>query len=398
VQTSTQPTRTHPPRRGWGPIVALLIVQLLTGMVLSAQRYFFPIYVEETLQQTAVVVSAFAAGGQVAGMVAAVLGGTLHDTLGRKWTLMLGLLGFLIASFTVLVQPLPLVALLWALNGFGLGLYALGSQGYLIDVAGATQLGLVSALYHWGLTLGGALGSPGTGLLLDAQGFGGFGPVMIAFAGGTLLLGVLFLPNLQRKDRQKGPGFLDALRGYADVIRRPVVTRLALLRSLPTFYWGMATVLIPILINQVAASKTAVAIYATVSQVLASLAQMLFGRLADRHGGRLPTLLAFGTLVAAIFGQALFVRHLWSFYVFGVLGACAAWGISTLMPWLVADTTAPRLRGRILGTLHLVWSVGMMVGSLVGGALVEIGPGLPFYAAGLVNVGAFLVARAFFRK
>lgn len=385
------------------PVVLLLIVQLLGGIVLAPQRSFFPIYVEEQLGYTAVFISAFVAIGQLMGMIASVVGGALCDALGRKWTLVLGLTGLAFGSLTYLVRAPWLVTLFWAISGLGLGFHTLGGQSYLIDAAGSERLGVLSALYHWGFTIGGALSNPGAGIILDSRGFGTFGLALLAVSLATTLGAMAFLPRL---DSVKETGFLGknlvstlskSLFGYRDVLRRPAVVVLGLLRFLPTCYWGMTTILIPLLINRMAGSKTAVALYATISSGLASLAQMLVGRAADRWGRRWPTLVAFGTLIVSAVGLASFATHLWSFYTFGVLGACAAWSLSTLMPCLVSDATPVEERGRVLGVLHLLWNVGMMAGSLIGGALVGVAVGLPFFVAALLNLGAIVLAVSFFR-
>jgi len=385
--------------------VLLLIVQLLSGIALSPQRSFFPIYVEEQLGYAALFVSAFVAMGQFLGMVASVVGGTLCDALGRKWTLVLGLIGFVFSSLAYLVRAPWLVASLWALGGLGLGFHTLGGQSYLIDAASSEYLGVLSALYCWGFTIGGALSSPGAGIILDSRGFGTFGLALLAVSLATTLGAIALLPRLRGKpgagtetrSKENTPTWSKPLFGYGDIVRRPVVAILGLLRFLPTCYWGMATVLIPLLINRTAGNKTAVALYATISQIMASLAQILVGRAADRWGRRWPTLVAFGALVFSATGLASFATRLWSFYTFGVLGACAAWSLSTLMPCLVADTTVVVERGHVLGTLSLLWNVGMMVGSLVGGALVEVAAGLPFFVAALLNLGAIVLAVSFFR-
>jgi predicted MFS family arabinose efflux permease len=51
----------------------------------------------------------------------------------------------------------------------------------------------------------------------------------------------------------------------------------------------------------------------------------------------------------------------------------------------------------VLGTLNLLWNVGMMTGALIGGALVEVAVGLPFLVAALLNMGAVFLAVSFFR-
>jgi MFS family permease len=365
------------------PVVLLLIVQLLGGIVLLPQRFFFPIYLEEHLGYTAVVVSIS-------------VGGALSDALGRKWTLILGLFGFVLGSLLYLVRAPWLVTLLWALSGLGLGFHSLGGQGYLIDAAGSEHLGVVSALYHWGFTLGGALSSPAAGAILDSRGFGAFGWALLLASLATALGATVFLPRL-REPAEETPTWNKSLFGYSEIIRRPVVMLLGLLRFLPTCYYGMMTVLIPLLMNRVATNKISVALYATVSQIMATLAQALAGWAADRWGRRLPTRTAFAVLIASAVGLAGFASHLWGLYVFGVLGISAAWSLATLMPCLVSDATIPEERGRVLGTLDLLWNAGMMTGSMIGGALVGIAVGLPFLVAALLTVGAISLTVPFFR-
>ena len=390
--------------RGWvasilaqgRPVLLLLTIQLLSGIVISPQMSFFPIYVEEQLGFAVLFVSTVVAIGQLSGMIAALIGGALCDALGRKWTLVLGLVGLVFGSLAYLVQAPWLVVLLRAASGFGLGFHTLGGQSYLIDAAGSEHLGLLSALFHWGYTIGGAVGSSGAGIVLDYQGFGAFGLALLTISLATTLGALALLPGLSQNPTQVS-SWGKSLLGYDKILRRPAIVLLGLLRFLPTCYYGMASVLNPLLINRAAGSKTAVALYATSSLIMATLAQVLVGQAADRWGSQRPTLVSFGVMVLSAVGQASFAAHLWSFYVFGVLGICAAWSLATLVPCWVADATQVEERGRVLGMLHLLWNMAMMAGSMVGGALVGIALGLPFVVAALLNLGAIALAICFFR-
>jgi MFS family permease len=375
----------------------LLVVQLLTGIVLMPQRFFFPIYMEEHLGYAAIVISSWVAIGQFLGMIAAIVGGAVSDTLGRKWTLIFGLIGLVLGGMLYLVQVPGLVFAFWAISGIGLGFHAVGAEGYLIDAARPEHLGVFSALYNWGFTLGGALGSPVAGIVLDRRGFNTFGLLLFAVSSLTALGAVTFLPRLHRAAGKTETSWSRSLLGYRRVLRQPGVAFLGLMRFLPTCYYGMLSVLVPLLINRAADSKTSVALYATISQVLASLAQIVTGRAADRWGPRRPTLVAYVVLVSSGVGLAGTATHLWGFYIFGVAGLCAAWSLSTLMPSLVSITTSVEERGRVIGALHLLWNLGMMVGALVGGALVSIAVGLPFLITGLLNLGTIAIAVSFFR-
>ncbi len=377
------------------PILLLLIAQLLVGVMVSPLRAFFPIYVSEVLRVSPSLIAVLMALGQAVAMVTSVMGGSLSDAWGRKRILLMGWLGLSLGSL-VYFAPVPwLVAILWACGSVGLSLSNLGGTGYLIDGADARRLGMLSAFYNWGFTLGGALSSPGAGLLLDVRGFGALGWALLAVSliGGVGVL--LFLPA-----RQGGQGHISAplaqFLGYGAVLRHPRVLILTLLRFLPTCYWGMAGVLLPLLLKRMTTRNVWVALYTTVSSVMAALAQMLVGRLVDRWGARFPTLAALVTLVVGAGGLACFARHIWGIYVFGTLAACAAWSLSTLMPSLVAITVETEMRGRVLGLLHLLWNAGMIVGATLGGTLVATAEGLPFLAGAVLNVIAVVLAWHFF--
>jgi len=381
-------------RRLGRSIAVLLILQLMGGMLLSPHRTFYPVYLQD-LGYSALLISTLATARRVAGLLASLLGGTASDLLGRKRTLLLGQVGFLLTSVAFLVRPVGLTGALWTLGGLGLGLSTLGSQSYLIDAAPADALGLLTALYNWGYTVGGALSSPAAGFLLDRWGYGAFGLALVAFALLTFLSNLFALPPspaaLGQRPRSR------TLFGYGDLVARPHVILLVLLRFLPTVYWGMALVLLPLLLGAASEKKTVIALYATLSQVCASLAQVVVGRAADRYGARWPTLITYALLTVSVAGIGLVPGNLWGLFALGTLSTAAAWSLSTLLPSWVALVTPGHERGRVLGWVHLWWNLGMVVGSLLGGVLFDRAPGLPFLISGALTGAAIAVAVTFFR-
>ncbi|MCD6289034.1 MAG: MFS transporter, partial [Anaerolineae bacterium] len=243
------------------PIVTLLILQLMSGMILAPHLTFFPIYVKD-LGYSAVVIANIIAAQRAAGMVAALLGGALSDSIGRKWTLLLGSVGYLAASFAFLVASPGWIGVLWTINGLGLGLYTLGGQSYLIDAAAVGYLGLTSALYNWGYTLGGVISSPIAGFLLDRWDYGVFARVLIGFSLCVIAVNLFFLPRSPAKRSARAPG-LKRFFGYGDIATRSIVLILTALRFLPTLYYATMLILIPLLLDAAGASKTIIALYAT---------------------------------------------------------------------------------------------------------------------------------------
>jgi len=376
------------------PVMSLLLLQLLSGAWILSQGSFFPIYLEEQLGYAPIAIAGVVAIGQASGMVAALFGGGLGDTLGSKRVWVLGLLGGAVASLVFQTQFPLLVAVLWGLSGMAGSLQYLGGSSYLTRMADPQRLGVLSALYALCLTLGGALGGPAAGWLLDTAGFGRYGLAGLGLVALTALLAATLLPAQAIDGR--GPGASRAGGSMLELVGRPAVRLLIALRFLPTIYYGMSVVLIPLMINHLAGNKTTVAIYGTVSLIVASAAQLLTGRAADRFGHRWPALIGYGALIGAALGLAAFAEQLWGVFLFGILGNAVAWSVAALLFCLVSDGVPRAEHGRTFGLLHATWSIAMMSGSVLGGALTPISAGLPFLAAGLLNGISLVLAWAFF--
>jgi len=330
-------------------------------------------------------------------MAASLVGGTLSDTIGHRRTFLLGLTGVAVGSVLFLTRLPLLVILIWSYVGFALGLRTVGGQAYLLEAARPGQLGALSALYTWGMTLGGALGNLVAGPAVDRCGFASYGYATLAFSLAATSGVAFLLPKIRRPSAGQATSSRHELLSYGDLVHRPEVVLLGLLRFLPTCYWGVATVFIPLWIYGLTGGVALVAWYGTISQVVASLVQWLVGRVSDRVGRRIPTVGALAILVVAIVGLGTLGGQLWSLYLFGTLAASAAWSLSALMPGLVSDIAISKERGRVLGFLHLLWNGGMLVGSLIGGILFTRSAALPFQVVGALNVVAVLLALRFFR-
>ncbi|MBN1640180.1 MAG: MFS transporter [Anaerolineae bacterium] len=377
------------------PIVVLLLLQLMAGMILSPSRTFLPVYVKE-LGYSAILISTLATISQIAGLAASLAGGTLSDTLGRKGTLLLGNVGYLLTSLIFFTPSIGAIGVLWAIGGFAMGLHTLGGESYLMDTAHPNYLGVLAALYNWGYTLGGALSSPVAGFVLDRWSYDVFGAVLLTFALGTVLANAFALPRSPVEGRARSVA-RQRWFGYREIATRPPVWMLSVLRFLPTFYYGMSNILIPLLLYAAGASKMVIALYATVGQVAASLAQVVVGRQADRYGPKWPTVVTFGALVVGIVGVGALTSSLWGVFAFGALGLAAAWSLSTLLPSLVAEVTAPEERGRVLGWIHLWWNLAMSMGAMAGGAMYEVAVALPFGISAVLNVIAIALVFVFHR-
>jgi MFS family permease len=330
-------------------------------------------------------------------MVVALLGGWVTGLLGSKWVLVCGLALSGLASLAFQVQAIWVVAMLWFIGGAGLALITVGGASYLTRVGMRSTLGVLAAVYALSMTVGGAIGTPLAGVIIERRGFGAFGWAELTLIAVATLLATLFMIYLG--DRTAERASLRAFwAGALAMVRRAKVRQLLGLRCLPTIFYGMLTVLIPVLLNDLSGSKLVVAAYATTNLIVASAAQLLAGRSADRWGARRPTLVAYSAVIIAGIGLAVTVNTVWGLFAFGVLGVAAAWSLSTLMYVWVKDGVAQAEHASSFGLLHAVWSLSMITGSLLGGSLVRAFPGLPFLVAGLLNVGSVVLALAYYAR
>jgi MFS family permease len=64
---------------------------------------------------------------------------------------------------------------------------------------------------------------------------------------------------------------------------------------------------------------------------------------------------------------------------------------------LVTAAAEPEIHGRVFGMLHLLWTLAMIVGTLLGGALLEVDMRLPFVVVGVLNLTGLILTIPFFR-
>ncbi len=378
------------------PVVMLIALQFLSTAITAPAITFFPVYLDG-LGYSALFISLISVIQRVLGLAAAVTGGALCDRLSRKQVIVLGQIGFFAGSLLFLTSSAWLAALLWGLSGFGMMLFSIGSQSYLIDHADPRSLGFVTALYYWGFTLGGSLSNLAAGYLLGRSGYSGMVLGMMICAGATIALSIVLLPRGGAAPPAAQEQPLAGFFGYGEIARRPAVLLLGALRFLPTFLYGILLVFIPLLLKEAGASSGSIALYAAASSIGAALCQLVLGRLADTRGPRGPTLLAFALLAAGAAGLAAFPGSYWPVFVCGTVSVAAAWALSTILPILVARISAAADRGRILGFIQLFWSAGMIAGTLIGGLLYEAGRGLPFAAGAALNALSLALTFVFFR-
>jgi MFS transporter, DHA1 family, inner membrane transport protein len=383
--------------RPWWPAAVLIAVQIANGAWYLPQLSFFPIYLQEELQLSTVLIAAIVSGPLVSGMFAALAGGAVTGRLGSKRALVLGLVISAVGVLAFQVRAPWLVTTLWFAGGAGLSFITVAGASYLTGLSARGALGVLAAIYSLSLTAGGVIGNPVAGLLIERFGFRVFGLAQFVSIALTGLLAAGLLVALNDRSPRGAAASAPGASARA-MLRQPRIQMLIGLRALPTIAYGLMTVLIPLLLNDLSGSKPLVAAYGTANLVIASASQILAGRAADRWGARIPTVIAYVCLVTAGLGLALTANVVAGVFVFGVAGVAAAWSLSTLMYVWVADGVEKPGRPAAFGLLHAVWCLSMIAGSVIGGWLARGASGLPFLVAGLLNLLSPLLVLAYYRR
>ncbi len=349
----------------------------------------FPVYAERVLKETALFAALLRALPIGLGGVSALIGGTLSDRFGRKPTLLIGMTGAVVIGGLFTTQT-PLF--LWGIlcyEGIASGFKTAGGQSYLITAVPPNRLGWATGWYFISMTVGSAVGSAIAGEVIDRTDYSvfGFGAVILA---GVLFVGAcLFLPRLARQhapetERKREGLWKSALNvpAYLRLSRRREMRMLIGLRVFPTYYWGSVNLLMPILIERLAGVK-ATGYYGAMSLLFAFGCQLAVGRICDVVGHRAPALVANAIVTLLAFGVAFFHDSLIALEVYGILGAGAAWGLSTTIPRFINEFTEPHEKGHGVGLTHLAWSTGFLLGYVVSGFLINISVHVPFIVAGI---------------
>ncbi|NPV09673.1 MAG: MFS transporter [Anaerolineae bacterium] len=368
------------------PFLSLVALIFLSDMVSGPGRTLLPVYGEAVLRRPPYFTSTLVSLQLIFGAVSALAGGALSDALGHKRALIVGLSGVPLVGLGFVVHSPAALVLFWTYIGFAFGSLTVGRQSYMMASVPARHLGTATALVFFGLTLGSALGNYLAAPVLDRYGFGVLGAGMTAIALVALLVGFWALPNVGA--REERPSAAATLTGYRDLLRRRPVQLLAVIRFVPTAYWGTATLLMPLLIYRVAGTPSAAAYYGTISLLFASACQLLSGRVADRWGVRSSIVVLTGLIAAFSLLTGAFSQSLTGLYVFGMLGAGAAWSLSVTIPGLVHGIVPREEHGRTLGLVHVAWCAGSLTGTQLGGWLVDLHSGLPFFLMGALCLAA----------
>lgn len=157
---------------------------------------------------------------------------------------------------------------------------------------------------------------------------------------------------------------------------------------------GLIVPVMPDLIVQVRGGDLSVAaqwggILATVFAIMQFLFGPVLGNLSDRYGRR-PVLLVSLAVMAADYLVMALAQSIWLLLIGRIIGGITAATSSTASAYL-ADISPPEKKAARFGLIGAAFGVGFVIGPLIGGALGQLGPRAPFYAAAAIAALNFVL-------
>ncbi|MFF1842522.1 MFS transporter [Streptomyces sp. NPDC058232] len=329
--------------------------------------------------QTSYVLGALGAGN----LLGPAIGGLLADRIGRRSTMLIGLLGASTAQGALFMAPgvltMACAALLLSATGAMISpaVYAL-----MADSVDAERRRRAYALFGWGINIGTAAAGV-LGGFLAAHGYW----LLFAVDAGTMLAYTVVVATRVTETRaaKDRTGARDGV-GYGVVLRDRLMLALLPLFGVQLFVYSLTEVALPLAIHDSALSPAVYGAMAAVNAVLVVVLQpFATARLA--RFPQIPVHAAGSVLIAggvALTGVAdSIVGYTLSVVVWSVGEAC----VSGIASAIVANLAPAHARGRYQGAFQWTWGVSRFAALTVGVALYTgIGPAVLWWTALLGGV------------
>jgi MFS family permease len=308
----------------------------------------------------------------IGGTLAAPLGGALTDRIGRRTTMLLGLVlgGLSVVAIALVANPILLVILAF-LGGATGQLFFPASNAALADVVPPPDRRRANGHVYWAVNLGLALGFFVAGLVPSRFMFWLF----LADAGTTFLCAGLIawkVPETRPTVVEHAP----ILQGLARVVGDRVFLRLMILHMVALIVFTQFQLALPLDMDDHGVGSQSFAWLMAFNCIGVVLLQPWLTPLLRKVDA--SRLLAVSAL---LFGMGYALNALVSTLPLYLAGA-AFWTVGEVVGFpaasaLVSDLAPVELRGRYHGAFSMVWGLGMGLSPIIGGHTMQV-LGAPF--------------------
>jgi MFS family permease len=323
----------------------------------------------------------FAVGiSTVTGIFFKLPAGALSDVIGRKRTMMIGLLFFAFMPFTyLLVKDYNLLILIRFIHGLATAIYGPVSMAVVADIAGAKK-GEMLSWFSSVTIIGNLLGAPLGGFILHRSPVAA-GPSLVDFQYAYLVSGIAGLLSLilaigvlrGDKSASGGRGLKEAslrfILGIKEVIsdRRVVVT--SGMEGLQNLTVGALEAFLPIYAVTVAGlNEFQAGLLWGIQIVVTILSKPVMGKTSDRYG-RKPLITTGMILCALSFGVIPLLKDFYALMAAAIIFGLGESFVTSSSAALVADICKEKHFGTAMGTFGTIFDIGHASGPILAGLL-----------------------------
>ncbi|MEU7075373.1 MFS transporter [Streptomyces narbonensis] len=368
--------------RGLPPVVWTIFAGTIVnrlGYLVTPFLVFFLASRGVTGADTSYVLGALGAGN----LIGPAVGGVLADRIGRRPTMLIGLIGAAAAQGALFLAPG-----VWTMAAASLLISTAGSTvspaayALLADAVDSERRQRAYALFGWGVNIGTAVAGV-LGGYLAAHGYW----LLFAVDAGSMLLYAGVVATRLREPARTTPPAKDGI-GYGVILRDRLALLLLPLFGIQLFVYSLTEVALPLAVRD---SGLSPAVYGAMAAVNAVLVVALQPFVTARLAG-LPQLAvqSAGSVLIAV-GVALtgladgVVGYTVSVVVWS-LGEVVVAGIAA---GVVANLAPAHARGRYQGAFSWTWGVARFAALTVGvAAYTTLGPGVLWWTALLAGSAA----------
>jgi len=376
---------------------------MFAGMILattgSAMIWpFLMILASESLSLPLAAAASLMSISAAAGLVSSVLAGPIVDRAGRKWVMVIGLVGNGVCYFLLSrAGSYAAFALTLGLSGVFSPLYNVGSDAMLADLFPAEKRADAYALIRMARNIGVAAGPAVGGLVLSRSYNLGLYSAAAGLASYGLLVLLFARETIPAEARNAPRGLAHQLRGYWDALRdRPfmgVVGAFTLVQMVTALVWVLLSVHVK---TNYGISERLYGWLPTTNALMVVFFQIFVTRFTRPYPALRVLRWGASFYIVAPLVVAL-SSGFWGFWLAMVLMTVGELVVVPRASAYVANLAPADKRGRYLSLYGLTWNIAAGISPVLGGFLSDAyGPTAPWLGGilfGLMAVGAFWALR-----
>jgi DHA1 family multidrug resistance protein-like MFS transporter len=307
--------------------------------------------------------------------------GALSDIIGRKKTMLIGLLFFAFMPFAYLwVESYHSLIIIRFIHGLATAIYGPVSMAVVADVAGSKK-GEMLSWFSSITIIGNLLGAPLGGFILHSA-VGAAAPSLREFHFAYLLSGIsgmialLLAVGILRGDVQRGDGkgLKEAFNRFSSGIKEVMSDKRVVITSgmegIQNLTVGALEAFLPIYaVTRAGLNEFQAGLLWGIQIVVTIFAKPVMGRISDRFG-RKPLIVIGMVLSAGAFGAIPLLRDFYSLLIAAVFFGLGEAFVTSSSAALVADMCKEKHFGTAMGTFGTIYDVGHASGPILAGLLI----------------------------